>query len=82
LISRLASRGSSVSSAIFNAPLQPPANVHEEELFQRQTGYTGDARWIWNALFARKMEILPDRGASAFLPGLDRPKRGRGSVAD
>ena len=48
----------------------------------RQTCYTGDARWIRDALFARQIEILPDRAASAFRCGLDRLKPGRGSVVD
>ncbi|WP_408587401.1 phenylalanine 4-monooxygenase, partial [Novosphingobium sp.] len=47
-----------------------------------QTDYTADEHRVWDELFARQMQVLPGRAASAFLKGLDRLDLGRGGVPD
>lgn len=68
--------------AIFTAPLKRPAHVGDDWLEPAQTRYGADQDAIWDDLFARQMEILPGRAASAFLAGLDRLDLGRGGVPE
>ncbi len=67
---------------VFTAPLQRPGHVGEDWLEPRQTDYSADEHCIWDELFARQMQVLPGRAASAFLKGLDRLDLGRGGVPD
>ena len=50
---------------VFTAPLQRPAHVGDDWLEPKQTEYDSDDDAIWNDLFARQMEVLPGRAASA-----------------
>ena len=67
---------------VFTAPLQRPAHVGEDWLEPRQADYSSEDDAIWNDLFARQMEVLPGRAASAFMSGLEKLDLGRGGVPD
>lgn len=69
-------------AGVFTAPLQRPAHVGEDWLEPRQTDYGADDHRVWDDLFARQMQVLPGRAASAFLRGLERLDLGRGGVPD
>jgi phenylalanine-4-hydroxylase len=67
---------------VFTAPLQRPAHVSEDWLEPAQRQYTAEEHAIWDDLYARQMQVLPGRAASAFLAGLERLDLGRGGVPD
>jgi len=67
---------------VFTAPLKRPAHVGDDWLEPQQTAYDSEDDAIWNDLFARQMDVLPGRAATAFLKGLDRLELGRGGVPD
>jgi len=67
---------------VFTAPLLRPAQVGEDWLEPAQTHYSSADDAVWNDLFARQMEVLPGRAASAFLKGLDTLDLGRGGVPE
>lgn len=67
---------------VFTAPLRRPAHVGEDWLEPAQRRYTAEEHAVWNALFARQMEVLPGRAANAFLHGLDQLDLGKGGVPD
>ena len=67
---------------VFTAPLRRPAHVGEDWLEPAQRRYSADEDAVWDALFARQMQVLPGRAARAFLNGLDRLDLGRGGVPD
>jgi phenylalanine-4-hydroxylase len=69
-------------AGVFTAPLQRPGHVGEDWLEPRQTDHAADAHRVWDDLFARQMDVLPGRAASAFLRGLDRLDLGRGGVPE
>ena len=67
---------------VFTAPLAKPAHVGDDWLEPAQTSYTSEDHVIWDDLFARQMEVLPGRAASAFLAGLEKLDLGRGGVPE
>ncbi len=67
---------------VFTAPLQRPEHVGDEWLEPAQTAYTAEDHTVWDDLFARQLDILPGRAASAFLKGLDTLDLGRGGVPE
>ncbi|WP_379548418.1 phenylalanine 4-monooxygenase [Qipengyuania sp. DSG2-2] len=67
---------------VFTAPLKRPEHVGEDWLEPAQTVYDGEDDAIWNDLFARQMEVLPGRAATAFLKGLERLDLSRGGVPE
>jgi len=67
---------------VFTAPLQKPANVGDDWLEPKQTEYSSEDDAIWNELFARQMQVLPGRAATAFMRGLEKLDLGRGGVPD
>lgn len=67
---------------VFTAPLQCPAHVGADWLEPAQKLYSADEDAVWDDLFARQMQVLPGRAASAFLAGLDRLDLGRGGVPE
>ena len=67
---------------VFTAPLIRPPHVGEDWLEPAQTVYSSEDHAIWDDLFARQMELLPGRAASAFLAGLDKLDLGKGGVPD
>lgn len=67
---------------VFTAPLRRPEHLGEDWLEPRQTVYTPDEHAIWDDLFARQMEVLPGRAASAFMAGLEKLDLGKGGVPD
>jgi phenylalanine-4-hydroxylase len=67
---------------IFTAPLARPAHVAEDWLEPRQTDYTAEDHGVWDDLFARQLDILPGRAASAFMTGLEKLDLGRGGVPE
>ena len=67
---------------VFTAPLRRPAHVGEDWLEPRRTAYSPEEHRIWDDLFARQMQILPGRAASAFMAGLGKLDLGRGGVPD
>ena len=68
--------------ALFSAPLKRPGHVGEDWLEPRQRDYGGDDHAIWDALYARQMDVLPGRAASAFLAGTQKLALGRGGVPE
>ncbi|MFM5916259.1 MAG: phenylalanine 4-monooxygenase [Novosphingobium sp.] len=69
-----------IGSGVFTAPLQRPAHVGEDWLEPAQRDYSADEDAIWNDLYARQMDILPGRAASAFMAGLQKLHLGSGGV--
>ena len=67
---------------VFTAPLKRPGHVGEDWLEPRQTAYDSEDDAIWDDLFARQMQVLPGRAASAFMEGLDKLDLGQGGVPD
>ncbi len=67
---------------VFTAPLQKPEHVGEDWLEPAQTDYSGEDHQVWDDLFARQMDVLPGRAASAFMAGLERLDLGRGGVPE
>ncbi len=67
---------------VFTAPLKRPAHVGEDWLEPAQHAYSPAEDAVWDDLFARQMEVLTGRAASAFLAGLEKLDLGRGGVPD
>ena len=67
---------------VFTAPLKRPAHVGEDWLEPAQHSYSAQEDQVWDDLFARQMDVLPGRAASAFMAGLERLDLGRGGVPD
>ncbi len=67
---------------VFTAPLQRPAQVGANWLEPAQRSYSVDEHDIWDDLYARQLDILPGRAASAFMAGLQKLGLGRGGVPD
>ena len=68
--------------AVFTAPLKRPAHVGEDWIEPQQHVYSSDEDAIWNDLYARQMDLLPGRAASAFLAGTQKLGLGRGGVPE
>ena len=66
----------------FTAPLRRPAHVGEDWLEPAQHAYGAGEHAIWDALFARQMELLPGRACDAFLSGLDKLDFSSGGVPE
>lgn len=66
----------------FTAPLKRPPHVGEDWLEPSQRAYSAGEHAVWDDLFARQMQLLPGRAASAFLAGLERLDLGRGGVPE
>ena len=71
-----------LAETVYTAPLKRPAHVGEDWLEPKQTEYSSEDDRIWDDLFARQMEVLPGRAASAFMEGLEKLDLGRGGVPD
>ncbi len=71
-----------IGHGVFAAPLLRPAQVGEDWLEPAQRSYSADENRVWDELYARQMEILPGRAASAFLAGLEQLDLGRGGVPE
>ena len=71
-----------LSDGVFAAPLKRPAHVGPDWLEPAQRTYTAQEHGIWDDLYARQMDLLPGRAATAFLQGLGRLDLGRGGVPD
>lgn len=67
---------------VFTAPLKKPAHVGDDWIEPKQTEYSSEDDAIWNDLFARQMEVLPGRAATAFLRGLEKLDLGHGGVPE
>lgn len=67
---------------VFTAPLRRPPHVGEDWLEPSQTIYSADDNHVWDDLFARQLQILPGRAATAFMAGLDKLDLGRGGVPE
>ncbi len=67
---------------VFTAPLKRPDHVGEDWLEPKQTEYSAQEDAIWDDLFARQMDVLPGRAASAFIEGLEKLDLGKGGVPD
>ncbi|MBW8783438.1 MAG: phenylalanine 4-monooxygenase [Novosphingobium sp.] len=68
--------------AVFTAPLKRPEHVGEDWLEPAQHVYSADEDATWDALYARQMDLLPGRAASAFLAGTEKLALGRGGVPE
>ncbi len=71
-----------MDESVFTAPLKKPDRVGDDWLEPKQTEYDSEDDAIWNDLFARQMEVLPGRAASAFMHGLEKLDLGKGGVPD
>ncbi len=71
-----------IGHGVFAAPLLRPEHVGEDWLEPAQRTYSADENRVWDELYARQMEILPGRAASAFLAGLEKLDLGRGGVPE
>ena len=67
---------------LFTAPLKRPAHVGVDWIEPAQRSYSADEDQIWDDLFARQMQVLPGRAASAFMAGVDRTDLARGGVPE
>ena len=67
---------------VFTAPLDKPDHVGDDWLEPAQTVYSTEDHAIWDDLFARQMDVLPGRAATAFLEGLTKLDLGKGGVPD
>ena len=67
---------------VFTAPLKKPDHVGGDWLEPRQADYSSEDHAIWNDLFARQMDVLPGRAASAFMTGLQKLNLNRGGVPE
>ena len=67
---------------VFTAPLKRPPHLGEDWLEPAQRDYSGEDHAIWDALYARQMDVLPGRAASAFLAGTQKLALGRGGVPE
>lgn len=76
------SRLPELSEEVFTAPLKKPGHVGADWLEPKQTDYSAADHAIWNDLFARQMEVLPGRAASAFMAGLEKLNLDRGGVPE
>jgi phenylalanine-4-hydroxylase len=68
--------------AVFTAPLKRPAHIGPDWIEPAQHSYGSDENTVWDGLFARQIDVLPGRAASAFLAGLDKLDLGRGGVPE
>ncbi|WP_279351772.1 phenylalanine 4-monooxygenase [Erythrobacter litoralis] len=71
-----------MDESVFTAPLKRPDHVGEDWLEPKQTEYDSEDDAIWNDLFARQMQVLPGRAATAFMHGLEKLDLGKGGVPD
>ena len=76
------SRLPDMASDVFTAPLKRPDHVGEDWLEPQQTAYDGDDDAIWDDLFARQLDVLTGRAATAFMEGLEKLDLGAGGVPD
>jgi len=67
---------------VFTAPLKKPDHLGEDWLEPKQAVYDSEQNAIWDDLFARQMNVLPGRAASAFMRGTEKLDLGRGGVPD
>ena len=67
---------------VFTAPLKKPDHLGEDWLEPKQAVYDSEQNAIWDDLFARQMNVLPGRAASAFMRGTEKLELGRGGVPD
>lgn len=61
-----------VPDGVFTAPLRRPDHVGPDWMEPDQRLYSTEENAIWDDLYARQIELLPGRAASAFLKGLER----------
>jgi len=67
---------------LFTAPLKRPDHVGEDWLEPAQRDYGAAEHAVWDDLYARQMDILPGRAATAFLGGTQKLALGRGGVPE
>jgi len=67
---------------VFTAPLQKPDGLGDDWIEPKQADYGRDDDAIWDDLFARQVDILPGRAASAFMAGLEKLDLSRGGVPE
>ena len=67
---------------VFTAPLKKPDGLADDWIEAAQADYGAAEHAIWDDLFARQMDILPGRAASAFMTGLDKLDLSRGGVPE
>jgi phenylalanine-4-hydroxylase len=68
--------------AVYTAPLRRPGHIGEDWIEPQQRVYSSEEDAIWNDLYARQMDLLPGRAASAFLAGTQKLGLGRGGVPE
>ncbi len=67
---------------VFTAPLAKPPHLGDDWLEPAQTDYSSEDDAVWDDLFARQMQVLPGRAASAFIAGLDKLDLSRGGIPE
>ncbi|MEM7779561.1 MAG: phenylalanine 4-monooxygenase [Pseudomonadota bacterium] len=71
-----------LDEGVFTAPLRRPAHLGRDWIEPEQTNYSTDDHAIWDELFARQMDVLPGRAASAFMNGLEKLDLSRGGIPE
>ena len=62
---------------------EPPSGANPDwTISQNWAAFTSDDHAMWDTLFARQSEMLPDRAADAFLRGLDVLKLSKPGIPD
>lgn len=67
---------------VFTAPLKRPEHLGDDWLEPEQATYDAQDDIIWDELFARQLDVLPGRAATAFMQGLEKLNLGRGGVPE
>jgi len=49
-------------------------------MYQDYAKYTDDDRFVWQKLFDRQMEVLPDRASEAYLEGITKISFNRNTI--
>jgi phenylalanine-4-hydroxylase len=70
------------SASTYAAPLLRPAHLAANWLEPSQRIYSEAEHALWDTLFKRQMNLLPNRACDAFLDNVDRAGLGRGGVPD
>ncbi len=67
---------------VFTALLKKPAHLGDDWLEPKQADYSSDDHAIWNDLYARQMDVVPDHAAGSFMAGLQKLNLNRGGVPE
>ncbi|MBT6031186.1 MAG: phenylalanine 4-monooxygenase [Kordiimonadaceae bacterium] len=72
----------SFPSSVYSAELQKPAGLSDDWLENLQRNYTSEEHNVWDILYKRQMDILPNRACDQFFEGLKLLNFDQGGVPD